>query len=82
MTVVQATVGIYEAKNKLSELLDRVEAGEVIGLTRHGKQVALLVPVNQDRPAARQAIARMRELRKGSKLNGLNIKELKNEGRR
>jgi len=80
--MAQATVGIYEAKNKLSELLERVEAGEVIGLTRHGKQIALLVPVNHDRPGASQAIARIRQLRKGSRLNGLKIQELKNEGRR
>jgi len=80
--MAQTTVGIYEAKNRLSELLDRVEAGEVIGLSRHGKQIALLVPVNRERPTARQAIARIRQLRKGNKLGGLNIQEVKNEGRR
>ena len=47
------TVGIHDAKNKLSELLDRVESGEIIALTRHGKKVALLTPVNQARPSAR-----------------------------
>ena len=33
-------IGIYEARNKLSELLDRVETGETIAITRHGEQVA------------------------------------------
>lgn len=75
------TFGIYEAKNKLSELLDRVVAGEIIGLTRHGRQIALLTPVNPPRPVARQAIARLRELQAGSRLNGLSIKELRDEGR-
>ena len=79
--MARITFGIYEAKNKLSELLDRVEAGEIIGFTRHGKEVALLTPVNQARPSARQAIARIRELRVGSRLNGLIIKELREEGR-
>lgn len=37
-------VGALEAKNKLSALLDRVELGEVIVITRHGKPIARLVP--------------------------------------
>ncbi|MBC7785227.1 MAG: type II toxin-antitoxin system prevent-host-death family antitoxin [Burkholderiales bacterium] len=76
------SVGIYEAKNKLSELLDRVEAGEVISVTRHGKQVALITPVHHDKPNAQEAIARVRKLRVGSRLNGMNIKQLRDEGRR
>jgi prevent-host-death family protein len=79
--MVTSTVGIYEAKNRLSQLLDRVEAGETIAITRHGKQVALLTPLIQDHPSARQAIKRLRELQKGSRLNGLSIKQLRDEGR-
>ena len=78
----RATVGIHEAKNKLSELLVRVEAGETIALTRRGKQVSLLTPVNQVQPGVREAIARLRELRIGARLNGLKIRDLINEGRR
>ncbi|WP_342361565.1 type II toxin-antitoxin system prevent-host-death family antitoxin [Terrarubrum flagellatum] len=37
------TVGTLEAKNRLSELLDRVEKGERVQITRHGKVVATLV---------------------------------------
>lgn len=36
------TVGAFEAKTKLSELLDRVEHGEEIIITRRGKPVARL----------------------------------------
>jgi prevent-host-death family protein len=79
--MVTNTIGIYEAKNRLSELLDRVEAGEIIAITRHGKQIALLTPVNQQQPGARQAIDRLRQIRKGSRLGGLRIKELRDEGR-
>jgi prevent-host-death family protein len=75
------TVGIYDAKNKLSELLDRVEAGEIIAVTRRGKKVALLTPVDQQRPSARQAIARLRELRAGCRLRGLKVRDLRDEGR-
>ncbi|HLJ05195.1 MAG TPA: type II toxin-antitoxin system prevent-host-death family antitoxin, partial [Acetobacteraceae bacterium] len=34
------SVGAYEAKTHLSELLDRVERGEQIVITRHGRPVA------------------------------------------
>ena len=38
------SVGIYEAKTHLSELIARVEAGEAVEITRHGKAVARLLP--------------------------------------
>ena len=37
-------VGAFQAKNTLGTLLDRVEQGEEIVITRHGKPVARLVP--------------------------------------
>ncbi len=37
-------VGAFEAKNKLGSLLDRVERGEEVRITRHGKPFARLVP--------------------------------------
>ena len=43
-------IGVRDAKARLSELLERVEAGEVLTLTRHGKPVARLVPVAERRP--------------------------------
>lgn len=42
------TVGSFEAKTKLAELLDRVEAGESVTITRRGKPVAKLVPAGVD----------------------------------
>ncbi len=38
------TVGLFEAKQKLSELVERARTGEEIGITRHGKLVAKVVP--------------------------------------
>ena len=47
-------VGVAEAKARFSELLGRVESGETIGITRHGKVVARLVPSGVDhRPSIR-----------------------------
>jgi prevent-host-death family protein len=40
-----AQVGMHEAKTKLSQLVERAEAGEEIVIARHGKPVARLVPV-------------------------------------
>ena len=38
------TVGIFEAKNRLSELVERALRGEEIVITRRGEQVARLMP--------------------------------------
>jgi prevent-host-death family protein len=56
-------IGAFEAKNKLSALLDRVEQGEEIVITRHGRPVAKLVPSGGaiDRSQAEAALQRMRD---------------------
>lgn len=42
-------IGLRQAKAQLSELIDRVEQGETLTLTRHGKPVARVVPVAERR---------------------------------
>ncbi len=74
-------VGAYEAKTHLPALLDRVARGEEITITKHGRAVARLIPVagsSVDR--RRQAIVRIKELRKGQTL-GMPLKDAINEGR-
>jgi prevent-host-death family protein len=63
-------IGAFEAKNKLGQLLDLVEQGEEITITRHGKEVARLVPSRpvRDRDQARAALQRMRERAQQRKL--------------
>jgi prevent-host-death family protein len=73
-------VGVYEAKTHLARLLDEVERGETITITRHGKPVAQLTPVGEKRPIA-EVIAEIKANRKGNRLDGLSVKELINEGR-
>ena len=77
------SVALYEAKNKLSGLLDQVATGEQVTITRHGKAAALLVPADQgfDRAKARQAAATLVRIRRGSTLGGLSAKQLAEEGR-
>ncbi|MGP8246688.1 MAG: type II toxin-antitoxin system Phd/YefM family antitoxin [Bryobacteraceae bacterium] len=55
-------IGAFEAKNTLGSLLDRVEAGEEILITRYGKPVARLVPnrAGSDRSKAEAAAERIR----------------------
>ena len=76
-------VGVVEAKNTLGTLLDQVEHGAEIVITRHGRAVAKLVPVHPgfDREKAKRAAAGLREASKGVMLRGLKIKDLVNEGR-
>jgi prevent-host-death family protein len=76
--------GSFEAKNKLSQLLELAEQGEEILITRHGKEVAKLVPAHRtlDRETAKRTAAEIREMRQGVTLGGLQIKDLINEGRK
>jgi prevent-host-death family protein len=55
------TVNLAQAKARLSELLDQVEGGESIIITRHGKPVAHLSAVQQPRkPLDLKALAEFR----------------------
>lgn len=83
-TATRATeVGAYEAKTHLPELLRRVEKGERITITRHGHPVAELVPASDERRRrVAESIAKLEELRKGRKLDGITIRQLIDEGRR
>jgi prevent-host-death family protein len=76
-------VALFEAKNKLSGLLDRVAVGDEFIITRHGKSAARLAPIQPafDRATARQAAHMLLQLRKGVMLGDLSIKDLVAEGR-
>ena len=79
-----ATVGVFEAKNRLSELIERVSRGEEIVITRRGEAVARLVqPMRADlREQREQAVEALRAARKGVRLRGLSVKKLIEDGRR
>jgi prevent-host-death family protein len=79
-------VGAFEAKNKFGQLLDIVEHGEEVMITRHGKEVARLVPVRHtvNRDEARAAVQRIRdraEQRKFGHFHWPEWKSLRDEGR-
>lgn len=75
-------IALFEAKNRLSELIERVQAGEVIVITRRGKPVAQLGLPGEAAGRAHDAIARLRASRKGVSLGKLVARDLVAEGRR
>lgn len=77
-------VGAFEAKNRLGQLLDLVERGEEVVITRHEKEIARPVPpkAGHDKEAARAAAEWIREMSRGVTLGDITLKELISEDRR
>ncbi|MGD9504875.1 MAG: type II toxin-antitoxin system Phd/YefM family antitoxin [Syntrophobacteraceae bacterium] len=77
------TVGAYEAKTHLPQLLELVARGEKITITKHGVPVAILQPADfsRSRPV-REVIDQLKRFRTGRHLGELSIREMIEEGRR
>jgi prevent-host-death family protein len=58
------TLGVFDAKNRFSELIDRAERGEEIVVTRHGRPVARVAPLNDSERKPEDVDARMAEWRR------------------
>ena len=68
-------VGAYEAKTHLPRLLERVRQGESLTITRHGRPIARLVPVeDDDRERALEAVQQIRDRR--TRLRRTSVAEL------
>ncbi|MFZ5478595.1 MAG: type II toxin-antitoxin system Phd/YefM family antitoxin [Myxococcota bacterium] len=74
------TVGAYDAKTRFAELLAEVEGGASYVITRHGKPIARLLPM-EPKPDYRRVIEEILREREGRTL-GMPIKDAINEGRR
>jgi len=75
-------VGAYEAKTHLPALLERVARGERITITKHGRPIARLVPIERTGPdRRRETIERLKHFREGHTLD-VPVKQLISEGRR
>lgn len=75
------TIGLFEAKQKLSEIVDRAAEGERIGITRRGKLAAIVVPARPEITLA-EIFDDIEQIRKHAKLpKGIKIKDLIEEGR-
>lgn len=74
-------VGTFEAKTHLSRLLEQVERGEEITITKRGVPVATLAPIAGRHPRDPQAaVAAIKAFRRGRRLAGLTISQLLHEG--
>lgn len=75
------SIGAYEAKTHLPRLLDQAAAGETFSITKHGREVARIVP-----PAGAvegsAVSAAMKSARRGVRLDGLGVTGLAGQGRR
>ena len=76
-------VGLFEAKQKLSELVDRATRGERIVITKRGKVAAAIVPMQEVEVDLKEIFASMDRIRKRTKPlpRGVTIKDLIEEGR-
>lgn len=83
------TVAIFEAKNRLSEILAAVAHGEEYAVTRHGKPIASIVPFRgagegltpAQVEARRRAIARVRKFRQAHPVEDFDVRAAVEEGR-
>jgi len=77
-------VPLFDAKNRLSALVEEVVRGTEVTITRRGIAVAKLVPIEPsfDREKARLAAEGLRNASRGIRLGGVTIKELVEEGRK
>jgi prevent-host-death family protein len=76
------TVGSYEAKTHLPALLDTVAHGGKVVITRKGIPVAILIPYKEEKNTVEETIKALLSFRKKLHLNGLSIREMREEGRR
>jgi prevent-host-death family protein len=81
------TVTLFDAKNRLSGLVDQVEEGREVAITRRGKPVARLVPVIPKADRARDAVAKLHALRESIAARGQSftrgeLDAYREEGRR
>ena len=75
-------VGVFEAKTRLSELVEQVaNGGEDVLITRRGRPAARLVPLQPSGSAVEDALALLLAARSGSHAGDGSVRDLIEEGR-
>lgn len=76
-------VGMFEAKSRLSALVEHVRGGQEVVITRHGNPVARLVPYQtEDEARVHAAVDGLLTVRRGCLLGDTDWKTLRDAGRR
>ncbi len=76
------TVGAYEAKTHLPRLLEEVERGGTVTITKHGREVARLVPVDRRSSNPAEVIDEIRVARVGVRRGRTSVRRMIDDGRR
>ena len=81
------TVNLFDAKNRLSALVDQVEEGREVTITRRGKPVARLVPMVSQKEQGQKTTEKLRTLRlsiakRGENFTWEELKSFRDEGHR
>lgn len=75
------TIGLFEAKQKLSEIVERASEGERIGITRRGKLAAVIIPARTEN-SLKDVFDDIEQIRKRARRpRGFKIRDLIDEGR-
>lgn len=75
-------IGAFEAKTHFSSLLEKVERGEQITITKHGRPIARLVPMRTNLGKPKDVVALFKAFSRQNVLGGLDWKTLRDEGRK
>jgi prevent-host-death family protein len=76
-----STVTLTEAKSHLSHLLDRVEAGEEVVITRRGLPIARITPVEKPKHPVRSLAAFRSRMPRWPKPSSALLRETRDEGK-
>ena len=78
------TIGVSEAEARFGAVLQEVEKGETVIVTRDGQPVARVSPMGEERPGVGEAIETLRRYRREHRtvLDAMSIRELIDEGHR
>jgi len=82
LLVMTITVGVFEAKTRLSELLDTVQGGEEVIITKRGEPIACLRRMEDPAERAQQALDALRAIGTRTKPGPESIRDLIEDGRR
>jgi prevent-host-death family protein len=76
-------VGAYEAKTHLPKLLEQVAEGQSITITKHGVPVAVLSPYDSEKTVdILEVIRSLLAFRESNRLEGFNIRDMIEDGRK
>ena len=79
--IIEKTVGAFDAKTHLSEILEKVQKGLEFTITKHGKPIAKIVPIKNKQNDLDYILKEFENIRKSVK-GKVNIKSYINEGRK